>query len=109
MEATGRKAVGGETGATTADPGPGIADMVQITVGPGRPIVDPDRQMAVAAEMAAVAGVMIFESHRPTILIRSTGSRTAVKTGRLIGNRIVERIAGRMPEEKCEGWIVPIR
>jgi len=89
VEATGRKAVGGETGATTADPGPGIADMVQITVGPGRPIVDPDRQMAVAAEMAAVAGVMIFESHRPTIF--------------------VGRIAGRMPEEKCEGWIVPIR
>lgn len=76
---------------------------------PGRPIVDLDRQIAVVAERAAVAGVMIFESHRPTIPVRRTASRTAVKTGRLIGNRIVERIAVRMPEERCGGWIVPIR
>lgn len=87
-------AVGGETGATTADPDPdsGIADRVQITAGQVSPIVDPGEATA------AVDGA-----------VTTCGSRRRAICGRRIANRTVVRIVASMPEEKSEVSIVPIR
>lgn len=93
-------AVGGETGATTADPDSGIADRVQITAGQVSPIVDPGEATAAVDGAVTTCG-----SRRRAICGRRIANRTAVKTGRLIGNRIV----ASMPEEKSEVSIVPIR
>lgn len=97
-------------------------DAVAATIaGPVRPTVDQGRRIAAVAVMADVAGATISGWPRPVIFDRKIASRTAVKTGRLIGDRtvvridrpiagrIVERIAVRMLEEKCAGWIAPIK
>ena len=67
--------------------------------------------------MADVEEMMISGWLRLVMCGRRIVSRTAAKTGKLIGNRIVgktdgliaEKIAAPMLVERCAGWIVPIR